>query len=321
MIKINKSYSRYFVIFIGLVLVFQTVAITTGGTVNKDRVTANQLQNNDLRIADEISNMTGIKAADIIKLKKEGKTWNEILELIKSDPGDKKQDDASIRNKILIESGLGIEEVEKLKSEGFTDDEIMEAKSLVERVIFQLGEITQDNRAIQDTAVPGIIVGQADTAKADTKEYEELSAHIDLNKAITALLRIKKQFDSIYDAMDEYLCALQLELNIEDLVTDKNKYEKIKQDKMLAKGVQDLITMSKIEDTLLTKMQDGNKEMTSIDTAVPSISSGVTPSEIENNPVPLPETELKDIKPKNPTEEIMNEINGITGKNTGTEGR
>ncbi len=313
---IKKTHGKYVAILIGLILIFQTVAVTSGGVMAKDNNSVSELTSDDKRIVDEISNVTGVRVEDIIKLKNEGKTWNEILEAVKKGTGYITVDDSALRDKILLQSGLGIDEVDKLTADGFSEEEIMEAKILVERIIYQLEELQQDSEI---TAAP--VMGNEQDKNKDIARYNALLAKLELKKAVGTILKVKKNFNSIYEAMDEYMCALQLDLNIEEMLTDKRKYEDEKQEKLLTIDSLNIITVSSIETKLMDKLQAQNVNAADVMLESQNIEFDSGSEFMEKDMPQLPETEVPNVKPKDPAEELMKEINGITEISMGAEGR
>lgn len=88
----------------------------------------------------------------------------------------------------------------------------------------------------------------------------------------------------------------------------------MKQQKLTELIEKDIITSADIEEKMLDMLQNMNKkdeELTEIKANMPSLP------EIENES-PLPDVQLpdvQDIKPQNPAEAIMQEINAITANN------
>lgn len=315
--RVRKSYIKYVAIVVGLTLIFQTLAVTSGDIIKNNSKGTNEMTGDDKRIVDEISNVTGMKVENIIKLKLKGKTWNEILETAKKGTGYNSADDLALRSRILLQTSLGAEEADKLKDDGFSEDEIMEAKTLVERVIFQLDELQQDDGI---GAAPGISNRQTNQNE-DAAGYNALLSKLELKKAVSAILKVKKKFNNIYEAMDEYLCALQLDLDIEEMLVDNSKYDEKKQEKLLTVDRLSIITVSSIETKLMDKLLTENIKETNEITEEQIVGQDNKPEILRNDMPQLPETEVPDVKPKDPAEELMNEINEITEKNMGTEGR
>ncbi|HYE83329.1 MAG TPA: hypothetical protein VEG39_14330 [Clostridia bacterium] len=316
--KIKKAYVKYVSLLVGLMLVFQTVAVTSGSIADKNNQDAYEPAADDRRIADEISNMSGVKAEDIIKLKKDGRTWNEVLEAIKSDTGYKAENDSAMRDKTLLYTGLGADAVDKLKAEGFGESEIMEAKTVVERVLYQLEELQYSSRI---TEIPAIGSGQDQVE--DPEGYKALLTKLELKKAVAVILKVKKGFNNIYEAMDEYLCALQLDMNIEEMLIDNSKYEAQKQEKLLTVDPLSIITVASIETKLMDKFQAQNLNGTN-EVIIDQNADRYNETDIlhmDNNAPQLPEAEIKDVKPIDPAEELMKEISGITEKSMGAERR
>lgn len=297
----GKKWPRYFAILVALVMLAETIAFTLTGYAKNDTSSAYELTNEDKTTVSEISNMTGVKAEEIIKLRKEGKSWNQILELIKSNPGYKVEGDDTKRNDTLAKTNMGEDTFNKLKEEGFTEEEIVEAKSLVERVIFQLDEIS--NMQVLTPSLPEAGVNTS---------YTSLAGKINLNEAVYLLLKLRDELGSMQAVLDEYLYSLQLGIDLNQYMTDKEEYEKQKQQKAAELASQEIITASGIEEKMLDLLQSMNKK----DEPVPEIKAGTTslPDTAKESPTPdVPVPSARDVKPQNPAEAILEEINNING--------
>ncbi|MFZ5986012.1 MAG: hypothetical protein ACOYWZ_02680 [Bacillota bacterium] len=313
MVKIKRR--RTVAVIIVMSLILTSLAVSTG-IVSLNKVnTANAQNNNDQKIAEDISNMTGEKTKDILKLKNEGKSWNEILEILKNNSG-QNQVDRENRSDFLTESDLGDEYVEKLKKEGFTQEEIMEAKSLVERVMFNLREITE--KSLNKPDIPKVEVGETLDTEEDTPAYEELAGKIDLKIAVYLILKLESEFGSMEGVLDEYLYSIQIGADLEKMIIDKEAYEEEKREKGAGLDIKKIITLAKIEEKLLQKIQsqNNNKVEFDIDPKSGEAKPGLEPEAIKP---PLPDIGPKDVKPKDPLEDVMKEINDIRNRSLNIE--
>jgi hypothetical protein len=175
----------------------------------------------------------------------------------------KNSGDRDKRNKFLADEGLGDDYVDRLKKEGFKIKEIMEAKLLVERVMFQLHEITTENekQAVSpkiEVEVPG---SNTNRPEDDTSFYAELAGKMDIKTAVTLMLKLRNDFGSLEKVLDEYLFSLQAGINLEDYLTDKRAYQKQRNEKSLAIDREKVITMAKIEEKMLKKAQESNTDI------------------------------------------------------------
>lgn len=260
-------------------------------------------ENSETGIAAEISNMTGADIKDIIRIRNEGNTWNQVLEILKvSDI----QDGKAARESSLVENGLDIERLDLLLKEGFTQQDILEARMIVERVVFQLTEIMSEN--LNTIKKPEAV----DLTDASEERYSQLLEKIDISDSVYFMLKLKGILGSIEKALDEYLCSLQLGLNIEEYITNSSKYIEKKKEKSREFGFDSIITISNIEEKMLSKIQIQSK----LDEEINQATTSQISSELDDNkselsvPEPnLPKTE--DVKPENPADEIWNEIRNI----------
>ena len=261
----------------------------------------------DLKTASDISNMTGVKTEDILAMKKEGKTWNEILDSLKNN---KSSGSSGERNGLLSQSGLSESYVEDLKKEGFSDNEITDAKIIAERVLFDLNEIVSAAN-LQNPVSPL----PPNTVTADDSAYTELAGKFDMPSAVTLMLRLKDDFGGTEQVLDEYLFSLQAGLDLSEYIQDKASYKKKRDEKSRMMNTADIITIQKIEEKMLETIQNANKA--NVNAALPGKSpegtqdSGDVPKETDNSPIPadiLPGNGTKAVRPENPTEKIMDEI-------------
>lgn len=309
--SIGKKWPRYFAILIALVMLAETMAFTLTGYAKNSADKAYELTDEDKAIVSEISNMTGVKAEKITELRKEGRTWNQILELIKSHPDYRAEEDSIRRDDILAKAGIGDEALEKLKEEGFSEEEISAAKSLAERVLFQLEEISNMQITLPSQPDPKVNVNED---KEDISTYTQLAGKINLSEAVYLILKLRDEFGGMQAALDEYLCALQLDIDLSRYLTDKEGYLKQKQDKTVEMAVQDIITSARIEEKLLDMLQYMNKRdegLSETKTGIPQIPDAVKESLLPDVQAP----DMQDIRPQNPAEAIMQEINAITANN------
>lgn len=318
MAKTDKKWQRYFAILVALVMVVETIAFTLTSYAKNDTNTVYELTDQDKNTVSEISNMTGVKADEIIKLRKEGKTWNEILELIKNNPGYKAEGDAATRNSALAKNGMEEATINKLKDEGFTEEEISEAKSIIERVVFQLDEITDMQAAAP--SLPDTRTYVNEKKEEDMTAYITLAGKINLSEAVYLVLKLDDELGSMQAVLDEYLCSLQLGIDLKQYLDNKEEYQKMKQQKMAELVAQDIITSADIEEKMLDMLQNMNKK----DEGVPEIKADMPSLPETENESPLPDVQVPDVQdigPQNPAEVIMQEINGITADNNEQDGR
>ncbi len=342
MVKNSKKY-KIVALILALVLITTTIPLTILGIDNlkPDTITVDNASSEDKRIASEISNETGVSIEEVFELKSYGRSWNEVLTFLRNKSTLGESSNKNKRDDLLLNAGLDEEYMKKLKKEGFTEDEISEAKLLEERVIFQLEEITSKTEANQlnssgTTGLPNLPkpsvnsenkinpTNQTDTGKlafdvgntdsnADITMYQKLYEKIDIKNAIYFMLKLKADFGSCEKAFDEYLFSLQADIDLNDYIKDKEAYLKNRDEKKLLLDDRNVITLEKIEAKSIEKIQTDDRDNDLISNqsqAADKSLSEETPK--ETSPLPdVPKPNSVDVKPKNPTDEIMNEINGI----------
>lgn len=310
----GKKWQRYFAIVIALVIIMETIVFTLTSYARNDANPTYEISNDDKMTASEISNMTGVTADEIIKHRKEGKTWNQILELIKNNPDYRDEGDGSRRKEALAQSDMDEAVLKKLKEDGFTEEEIVEAKSLVERAIFQLGEII--NMQAMTPFAPDTGINTPDNKETDTTIYYELTNEINLSEAVYVILNLRDEMGTIQAAFDEYLCSLQLGIDLRQYLARMEEYKKEKQQKLAEKGLQHIITSADIEEKMLDVLQSMNKKTE----GAPETKTGAPslPDTAKESLLPEVQTpSVQSIKPQNPAEELILEIDGI--KNNGID--
>ena len=338
----SKKY-KVLALILALVLITTTIPLTILGIDNlkPGTITVDNASSEDKRIASEISNETGVSIEEVFELKAYGRSWNEVLTFLRNKSTLGESSNKNKRDDLLLNAGLDEEYMKKLKKEGFTEDEISEAKLLEERVIFQLEEITSKTEANQlnssgtagltnmpkpsvnsesqinpnnqaDTGKPAFDVGNTDS-NADITMYQKLYEKIDIKNAIYFMLKLKADFGSCEKAFDEYLFSLQADIDLNDYIKDKEAYLKSRDEKKLLLDDQKVITLEKIEAKSIEKAQTVEKESdqpANNSQTADKKSSGVTDK--ETSPLPdVPKPDSADVKPKNPTDEIMKEIDEI----------
>ncbi|EMS70473.1 hypothetical protein [Ruminiclostridium cellobioparum] len=339
MVKSSKKY-KIVALILALVLITTTIPLTILGIDNlkPDTITVDNASSEDKRIASEISNETGVSIEEVFELKAYGRSWNEVLTFLRNKSTMGESSNKNKRDDLLLNAGLDEEYMKKLKKEGFTEDEISEAKLIEERVIFQLEEITSKTEANQlnssgtaglpNPSGPSVNAinqpNQADTGKlafdvgntdsnADIIMYQKLYEKIDIKNAIYFMLKLKADFGSCEKAFDEYLFSLQADIDLNDYIKDKEAYLKSRDEKKLLLDDRNVITLEKIEAKSIEKIQTEDRDSDLIsdqNQAADKSLSEAAPK--ETSPLPdVPKPNSVDVKPKNPTDEIMNEINGI----------
>jgi hypothetical protein len=262
----------------------------------------------DKQVAAELSNLTGETAENILKIKQTGLSWNEVSERLKDSEIDTVQDGAE-RESLLNETGIGAELLDQLHGQGYTDEEIMDAKLLAERIMLQLQQL-QNNETVVTAPKPAAVsdtAGNAEFQAAVTK----IGGKFAEGEAVSLLLALKKEFGTLDAVMDEYLLALQFDLDLATYLSDKEAYLKSKDEQTA--GVQDaeVVTMELLEQAILEQLQP-EPAQSAADTE--DIAGKALASEAENTDSPLPEIKPPvpgDVIPQNPAEAVRQEIEAI----------
>ncbi len=335
----SKKY-KLVALILALVILSTSIPLTIWGIGNgkTNSITADNASSEDKRIASEISNETGVSIEEVFELKSYGRSWNEVLTFLRNKSTLGENSKKNDRDDLLLNSGLDEEYIKKLKKEGFTEDEISEVKLIEERVIFQLEEITSKTKTnplnppnaagLPNPSKPSVTStnppNKTDTDKlsfdggnmdsaGDVTTYQKLYKKIDIKNAIYFMLKLKADFGGYEKVFDEYLFSLQADLDLNDYINDKEAYLKSRDEKKLLLDERNVITLEKIEAKSIEKIQteDNESDLTSNQNqTVDKNLSEMKPK--ETSPLPdVPKPDSGDVKPKNPTDEIMNEINEI----------
>jgi len=322
MVKFKLKYYRFFAILIIIALMFSTLGFVQGAFADKKPTTVptvDQLSSQDKEVINEISNMTGVKVEEIVRLKTASNTWNDVLDKLKLTSAKDSQDAIQARGNLLAESGLDADYIKKLRDEGFADSKIIEAKSLAERVTSQLKQILDANQEVPSKPTNGLDeVGpdQEDVNEQELGAYKELAGKIDLKTAVELLLKLENDFGSMEKVFDEYLLSLQIGVDLNQYLIDKEAYEKAKSEQSAKFDLNKLITMAAIEAKVLELLQNENISNRNTPEAVPdkqTDSNNVVKDDNDEIPTsPLPD--VHNPKPPNPQEELMKEVNDLVNK-------
>ncbi|MNC03078.1 hypothetical protein D3C75_504730 [compost metagenome] len=296
--------TKYLAIAVSIALLAQLVL----AFLPKQTFTGLPSTDEDLRVAAELSNLSGVTAENILKIKQTGISWNEVSEQLKNFNPDAVQDTAE-RLSLLNETGIGEELLEQLHGQGYADEEIMDAKLLAERIIFQLQQVQNHEArvAIPEAAITGEAVEAAEFQAAIVK----ISSAFAVREAVPLLLELKEEFGSLDAVMNEYLLALQLDLVLKTYLTDKEAYLTSRAEQTAGVPESELVTMELLEKAALAQLQPKPAENDAdlADVAANSLNTGA-----ENTDSPLPEIKPPvpgNVIPQNPAEAIRQEIEAI----------
>ncbi|CAG7644635.1 hypothetical protein PAESOLCIP111_04753 [Paenibacillus solanacearum] len=305
--RLSKS-QKIIIIILGVTLVTQIFFVAPFLTAN----TQGAPSSDDAKAAAEISNLTGVKAEEVIRIKQAVGSWNAALEVLKSRHPGGIEAQKEQRSMLLAQAGTGEELVQQLTAQGYTRDEIMQAKLLAERVQSQLQELT-DSKRQPLVEQPSMELLSGKKGKDREEAYRKLAESFQAQKAIAFMLQLKKEFGSLEAVLDEYLLSLQAELDLGQYVNDKEAYLKAKNNAMAGLTPDRIVTLSVMEQDLLEKIKTDNHKSVKEDPLNTDLSS-VRNQESKEKLSPLPEVPspaVKDVKPMNPADQIRNELNAI----------
>ncbi|MBT2291029.1 hypothetical protein J7E73_18175 [Paenibacillus albidus] len=303
----NRKY-KYISIAI-IVALLAEVAIITFPKLNNDTAVEWSSQQQDEQTAADLSNLTGVAVNQIMDLKKSGSSWSEITETLKSQPPANNNEDRMNRSNLLNEAGLDEGLLNELRQEGFQDDEIMEAKMLTERIMQQLKEVngTTEITVENPTTIGGLIQSDEVDLKA---AYVKINDQFNEGQSVKLILILQQELGSMEAVMNEYLLSLQIELNLEDYITDKKLYQENKEQKTITLKENEIVTMEILEKAMLEQLQQGQKEVSA------EVGGGNSETTIleDKKDSPLPDINpptVQDVMPQNPGETVRQEIQAI----------
>lgn len=311
--EFKKSYTKILIIFIIFSLLLPTIIVTSGILPKTNVEAANVTNKDDKKIAEQISNMTGVDIEEVVKLKNNSITWNEVLNKLKNQKSNE-QGNKDARGIVLAQNGLDDNFLKKLNSEGFKNEEITEVKMLVERVMFELEEIAASSSENVKN-IPSTEVESNKNDEADVSAFSELLSKMDTKTAVYLLLKLNKDFGTNDNTFDEYLLSLQIDVDLGTYIIDKDSYEKEKNEKIVGLDTSKIITLAKIEKRMLKNLQKDtptNNDNKSIKDGELSIVDGTSSIADESPKLPLPDVESTN--PRNPSEDVMKEVNEIKNR-------
>lgn len=312
MTEIFKKINKPMALFLIALLAVSTIAVTANGMGAAKEKAGAVPDDYDRRIAGDISGMTGIPVEEVLSVRRECGDWNETLEKLKG--RDAQAGSANKRNDLLLQADVGDEFLQRLRQEGFSDDAILEAKMFAERVAFQLNEIISGNGSeVPELKMAGALSGNGEDNGLEA--YRRLAGEFDCQTCLFLLLKLKEEFGGLQKVMDEYLCALQLGLDLESYLIDRDAYIKQKNEKNAVIKEQDILTMQKIEEKMLSELQKGNAALRNEEASGSAGSpnpAAVNAGAPDRNPEPTaPLPGPRTVDPPNPAGAILDEINAL----------
>lgn len=272
-----------------------------------------KLEGSDKQIVADISNLTGVPSEEIVKLKQTGLSWNEVLEQLKYKEGaSERQREA--RSSLLTEENM-VETVAKLRKSGFSDQDIQSAKLMAERIEFQMKEIV----GASEVSSPLNPVAGTISSKEEDDRKEALpgiAENYDSASAVYYLLTLEEEMGGSEATMDEYLLTLQIDLDLQLYMDDRDSYLKSKEEKTAGFMPDSLVTAVYIEETMLQQMNQrelaDSSEIgttaTSINHEKPAVPEGIV-TEFAKESFNVPE--VPKVNPVNPSEQIQQELDSL----------
>lgn len=277
------------------------VIVLVTGMVTFSKVTApvgssksfTSIDENDRVKINQIADTTGAKVEHITKLRQQGKDWNTIVAMAKTGDYENEIDVTDYKALLDLEDK---QEVEKIQL-------------ITNRVEFSLNEINSKKQLTQETE-PVIADPLADESKDDIEEYYKLCELFENDKAAYLCVKLKDEFDTYENVIDEYLYCLQIEVDLADFLKDREAFDKQVKEKEVLKNKVDAITINKIEFKMLEVMKNSTEEDSQQEEEQNVNSEMIIPGRnIEKDPIQPP-----DVMPKKPQDEVKDEIEKIKEK-------
>lgn len=305
--RIGKTGYSIVALVLVLALAIQTVVFTMGdGNKRSAGAAVDSAESADPSIAADISNLTGVKTEEVLKLKQSGLTWNGVLDQLKAGNGGT-DEQREARSGLLAESGME-DIVAKLRESGFEDGQIHEAKMLAERIGFQLEEIASGTGAPQ----PAVPVPGEDGTDTALEAIRQVAERYEAGMALYYMLVLQKELGGPEAVLDEYLLALQIGIDLEDFARDREAYEQAKAEKLASLKPTDRVTAAGVDEAMLERFRQNPvsigasaSEAGATDTA--KLEGTKADSVLPDAPVP----EMRDVRPVNPAEQLRQELDAL----------
>lgn len=247
----GKKQKRIISVILTVTLLSAAAATVTGvGALTvkslNDAVTREHQANEaDRNMAQNISDVTGVSTATLLKMKTDNNSWNDVLQEIQ---------DRGVANT----QDMTDEELAAFTATQDAED-VKTVTALAQRVIFNLREITAKQSA-QEIQKQAVVAEPGKTEPEDEHDFETLATRFQKNRSVYLTLALCKQFGSFEQTMDEYLYSLQIEVDFTLCLQDADEYEK----QVAKKGAEllrsDAITVSLIEQTMLELLNTKEEE-------------------------------------------------------------
>jgi len=258
----------------------------------------------DKKMANDIADMSGLSVNEILRIKSSKENWNGVIESIKT--GSYLEESYGLISEKMSDEKFQ----EKLDYRNFSDDEINEAKSLIEQFIFNLSEVIRNDIHNSVSANPETVTLEKD--RDDIEKYSRLEKAFDKNKAVYLTLSLKNQFGSIHIVLDEYIYSLQIEVDLEIALNARDEYDKQVLEKAMNLSREKAISISVIEEKMLEALQ-GNKDSLMLNNS-PTLVNDFE-NELKKHNLDMSGTNsANDIRPRDPTADIQDEINMINNR-------
>lgn len=302
------KYKQVITMFLAVALVFGVFSIyIKENNISFGSAVKYLLNKQDRAMAEDIANMTGESAANIMQLKAETGNWNTAMDRLKKGDYAKIMTDDELADLIL--------------KEGYKEESVKESKEFIGQVMGNLSEILDNNSSLENSA-PNIQQpkAQADIKKEedDIEAYKVLGQAFDKNLAIYYSLRLKERFGSIQSVVDEYLYCIQVELDTRILLADEEEYEEAIMQKLAQLSREDAITVQKIFDFMLKTLNKANlqknENKTDLEQRKPDSEKEPSVQKPDIETATDIQPKIDDPKPKDPAINIMEEVEQINSR-------
>ncbi|WP_168121764.1 hypothetical protein [Paenibacillus sp. HB172176] len=319
--RVGKKGYKWVALALAVVLSVQGIVYLVGNDSGRsaDSVSALELEggsegSDDETIASDISNLTGVKADQVLELKQTGMSWTEVLEQLKTAEGGTTAD-RSNRSETLTGAGMQ-ETVEALRAVGYSDEDILEARLLSERVEFQLESIAGDTGIEQTSALPNI---EQETSKLERAALDVAQVY-DASEAVRFMLQLEEKLGGREAVLDEYLLSLQLGIDLTLYAADSDSYEQQKTEQSAGLLPTEKITAARLEELMLSRInpiiasEDEEDALAAIQAeSEVSAAAAMTPDNdaITDKQMSAPVPEVLNVKPVNPADSLRQEIDAL----------
>ncbi|GEM_PF-3080661 len=253
--------------------------------------------NDEQLLVQQMGNMTGASEEEIIKLKEAGFSWLEVLEKLKVD-----RSSMSFSNKVEEEDVYE----KKLISKGYDPETIGEIKMTISNFRMQLDEIVKMKYENILLDIEGDNAHENSGAKElieqeKLEQCKKISNEFDEDFLLYLILELSGKYQEETMIINEYLYALQMDIDISMALDDYDAYQEKKKNQMHSSALLDMQDINIIAIQYINNKNEQMREVLNIKTEDNSNESEINVQSFNNPKVIDPAEKIKqEIEQLNP---------------------